>query len=287
MRRTTTLAAGVMAAAYALLAQDTPKPTTPYTSVDRPQLTALPTTPIPPRLSECESQVCGVWEFNGQVGEAKWASGAVAALSVERFDSDAIVIRRTDTGGSTPGLTAIYTGKLTGNRIDGDVTWSWSGFRNKTATGKWYATIGAPETANTIRTPRQNRTPSASVNNPGAALLMMILGIQPDGSQTPIDPTDKISQLRRAAEAARDACTHLDPHYYDGGACEARRDNAENRLHEALGQRGAEIDQLQEAHNKLAPECKAGNQESCKKLAQVDARLEKDRKFQIDSLFPF
>lgn len=104
---------------------------------------------IPPKMTECEGGQCvpggggpGIWTFNGRRGHGQWpGSGAIANLTVERFDPDDIVIKRTDVMGRTPGITAIYTGKLRGNRIDGDVTWSWPGHWNKSPVGKWYAII--------------------------------------------------------------------------------------------------------------------------------------------------
>lgn len=77
---------------------------------------------IPNMMSECEGTgACGVWTFNGTQGTAQWPYGAVANLTVKRFDSDSVVIQRTDPSGSSAGLTAVYTGKIHGSRIDGSV----------------------------------------------------------------------------------------------------------------------------------------------------------------------
>ena len=107
---------------------------------------------LPTKLLECEGGQCvpggggpGNWAFNGRQGHAEWPrSGAVANLVIERFDFDGIVIRRVDFAGRTPGITAVYTGKILDNRIDGNVTWSWPGHWNKSPSSTWYATILQP-----------------------------------------------------------------------------------------------------------------------------------------------
>jgi hypothetical protein len=129
---------------------------------------------IPNRMTECEGGQCvpggggpGTWVFNGRAGRAVWRlSGAVANLTVERFDSAGVVIRRVDTGGRTPGLTAVYTGKLNGNRIDGDVTWTWPGHFRTPPSGKWYATIdGAEDRSIPIPSSSRASTKAASQDN--------------------------------------------------------------------------------------------------------------------------
>ncbi len=97
---------------------------------------------LPVRLSECEGNMCGgVWTFQDGHGAAKWPNGAFALLTVDHLDFDRIVIKRIDSAGSTPGLTAVYTGKIVGNRIEGDVTWTWRASNS----GKWSATIIKPD----------------------------------------------------------------------------------------------------------------------------------------------
>src|SRR5271157_5317780 len=80
---------------------------------------------LPAKMSECEAGQCGIWEFSGKTGTARWPSGAYATLTLERLDSSGVTIRRVDQGGSTPGFVAVYRGVIKGDRIDGDVTWSW------------------------------------------------------------------------------------------------------------------------------------------------------------------
>jgi len=113
--------------------------------------------------TECEGSPCApgsgsaaTWVFHGLSGDALWGNGAVAKLAVVRFDADGIVIQRIDLPtSSTYGSTAIYTGTLHGDHIEGSVVWSWSGHWNGgQPSGKWSATV-------------QNVSPSAA---PAAAI---------------------------------------------------------------------------------------------------------------------
>jgi hypothetical protein len=96
-------------------------------------------TSLPRVIRECETYqgaICGTWTLQGNQFQAAWENGAKAMLTIERFDSGAVVIIRRDTNSD---FTARYTGQLSGNRIErGTVTWtsqgqSWSG----TWTANW------------------------------------------------------------------------------------------------------------------------------------------------------
>jgi len=95
----------------------------------------------PVSMTECEgTNNCATWTFLGGQGNGQWPSGEVANLSVEHSDADSVVIRRTDSTGSSAGLTAVYKGSRHGERIGGEFTSSWPGhWSNKS--GNWYATI--------------------------------------------------------------------------------------------------------------------------------------------------
>jgi Sel1 repeat len=100
---------------------------------------------FPAIITECDGDQCtrggggAVWVFEGKHGQAKWHYGAVADLTIERFDGRTVVIRRVDPAGTyssrfaPPGqlFTAVYTGTIDGDRIDGTVSWG----------GTWYARI--------------------------------------------------------------------------------------------------------------------------------------------------
>jgi hypothetical protein len=83
---------------------------------------------VPIRLAECEAFLCGgLWTLNGTAGKAQWPNDVVAELSVERFDKDQMLVHRKDIAGPFVGLTAVYTGVVRNQRVEGDVTYSWSG----------------------------------------------------------------------------------------------------------------------------------------------------------------
>ncbi len=106
---------------------------------------------LPASLLECEGDQCtrggggGLWVFEGTRGEAMWRYGAVAELTVERFDGYTIVLDRADPPGTYSSrwagpdgyFRARYSGTLRGNRIDGTVFFN----GDTTHPGTWYATV--------------------------------------------------------------------------------------------------------------------------------------------------
>ena len=96
---------------------------------------------VPAHLLECElDQYCdGLWSFNGTSGKAVWPRNpaVLADLTVESFSPDNIVIRRIDNAGS---VTALYKGRLNGNRISGTVE---AHAGDKSAIFNWTAIIPA------------------------------------------------------------------------------------------------------------------------------------------------
>jgi hypothetical protein len=97
---------------------------------------------IPAMISESENTHSAVWTFAGGHGQGNWDGGGVIAdLVVQKWDSTGVSILRRDTSRSwSPGLTAVYTGQIDGNKIvNGVVTWSWTGFPTGTAQGTWNA----------------------------------------------------------------------------------------------------------------------------------------------------
>lgn len=94
------------------------------------------------RLTECEGQICGGdWKISGLQGSAHWPNGSVGSLTVERFDHDQVIIHRQDSGGTSAGITAVYSGKLHDDRVDGKVTYTWPGHWNAPKTVAWGATL--------------------------------------------------------------------------------------------------------------------------------------------------
>jgi Sel1 repeat len=96
---------------------------------------------IPPYILECElDQYCdGLWNLNGSAGKAVWPRNpnVLADLTVESFNPDNIVIRRTDTSSS---ITVVYKGRVNGNRISGTAE---AHAGDKSATYNWTAIIPA------------------------------------------------------------------------------------------------------------------------------------------------
>ena len=98
---------------------------------------------IPATLMVCEEvDGCSGWQMNGKQGQGDWANGAIADLSVERFENSAVVIRRSDSKGSARGLSGLYVGATINGKIIGVATLSWLGHVPDGVTA-WEATIPA------------------------------------------------------------------------------------------------------------------------------------------------
>src|SRR3984885_13209787 len=98
---------------------------------------------IPDTLMVCEDvDGCSDWQMNGKQGQGDWANGAIADLSVERFENSAVVIRRSDSKGSARGLSGLYVGATINGKIIGVATLSWPGHVPDGVTA-WEATIPA------------------------------------------------------------------------------------------------------------------------------------------------
>lgn len=83
-----------------------------------------------------------VWVFNGVDGTATSPDNAAGSrLTIEKFDSDSIVVRRVDETGPTAGLTALYTGTVSGTHISGTVQRSWPGHPDYPAAGTFTAVL--------------------------------------------------------------------------------------------------------------------------------------------------
>lgn len=132
----------------------------------------------PLAISECENEECAAgkiggnvasWTFEGPRGAALWPRAHTAStLEVERFDRGGVVIRRTNIPGSAaPGLTAIYTGTLAGDQVNGEVTWTWSGFKQGTARGTWHGQIGSPQAQQALAGSQRTQLASLVPYNPG------------------------------------------------------------------------------------------------------------------------
>ena len=65
--------------------------------------------------------------MNGKQGQGSWDDGAVADLTVERFEDTAVVIGRADSKGLTSGLSGLYVGAMLDGKVIGVVMLSWPG----------------------------------------------------------------------------------------------------------------------------------------------------------------
>ncbi len=96
-------------------------------------------TGIPQRMEEEEGGFTAVWTLfpSGNQFEAKWSNGAVAILTVEKFDSEGVrIVRRDSSESVSKNFGAVYTGKISGNSVNGDVTFAQNG---KSWGGTWSA----------------------------------------------------------------------------------------------------------------------------------------------------
>lgn len=96
-------------------------------------------------LAMCESAAdgCSNWSFQGREGYGNWSNCVAANLSVVQFDGNTATVRRFDSTGAWQGLSALYTGTVTGDQIEGTMSWLWQGHGQFTiGTVPWHATMG-------------------------------------------------------------------------------------------------------------------------------------------------
>jgi hypothetical protein len=129
-----TLVVGMIAiAAYVAHAAQQPAPA---------PASASPSTTMPGLIGMCEdSDGCSDWGFNGNQGIGLWADGANATLTITHLDTKGISIHRVDTKGTGAGITADYSGTITNNWIEGEVTATWPGHQQGETHTKWHGLI--------------------------------------------------------------------------------------------------------------------------------------------------
>jgi hypothetical protein len=130
---------GVALAAFALTTAIFSQTSQPGQNATKAPTKSQATGPV--TMTECEGvNNCATWTFLGSQGTGQWPSGNIASLTVERYDSDSVVIRRADSTGASAGLSAVYTGTRHGDRVGGEYTSSWPGHWDNQS-GNWYATV--------------------------------------------------------------------------------------------------------------------------------------------------
>jgi hypothetical protein len=61
--------------------------------------------PAPRRMTECEGaepETCGNWVFTEREGVGQWSNGASAILTLQQFEPEHVIVRRTDTSALRP-----------------------------------------------------------------------------------------------------------------------------------------------------------------------------------------
>lgn len=103
-------------------------------------------------MDDCPGAAAGLWMLDGSTGTATWSNLAtIADLTVERFDRDQVVIKRRNATSSQPGLTAVYTGAMRGNEIDGEVVYTWPGFQGGVLRRRWHGFIANADESTRLR----------------------------------------------------------------------------------------------------------------------------------------
>jgi hypothetical protein len=283
MLHKTTLAAGVMAAVSVLLAQDQPT-SSPHWAFAQPQPGKKPA--LPPMMhlciAGCSTGKGGTLVLeNGHYAD-RLAPGSV--FTVETFTPELVVLHLTRD--DQYGGTAILKGQLSkdGNSIvNGTIQWTSHPCCGLT-TGPFRAAWG-----NAIGTvpgnPQERNAQAPGAENQSRAALSLLFGIIAGGGGGQDDSdvgsglTGRISSLQRDIDRAHEKCM-----WRKDNLC-YEQETLKNQLSDANAELTSEIEDLKEAHQKLDPECKSGNQDSCAKLARVDALLKKDQEFRVRGIF--
>jgi hypothetical protein len=170
--------------------------------------------PLPVRILESEQSVIGEWVFSGRTGKAVWANGVAAELTIEQYDAERVIIRRRDTTAITHDLTAVYTGKLQGAHVSGQVVYTWPGhFGDKPASAPWAGDIATAGAAPSSLPPAELKPDDSPPLNlrPGAwhldvSTLAKSHSPIPEGmfpGATPSERAAAIADIRRQEEAVQ------------------------------------------------------------------------------------
>ena len=288
----TTLAAGVLAAlsVSVLLAQDQP--------LTKSALGLRPTSgqdslPFPTDDASCASPGAAparaaTLVFGKRALPLTNSLRRTSVYTIETFTPEMVVIHldRQLTKEDPYGGTATLSGQLSkdGNSIvNGTIKWTSHPCCGLTS-GPFRAAWG--DAINTVPGNPAENVQTSSAQDQSRAMLSFLFSVIGGGGGGQ-DNGDADSGLTGRISTLKDEVDRAWQH------CMARRDNQcheqetlKSQLSDARSELVSEILQLQEAHKTLDPECKNGNQDSCGKLAQVDALLKKDQEFRVrDGLF--
>ena len=131
---------------------------------------------IPKFVRECHTvpenvEICGNWTWtaatdNGQEFEGRWLNGAVARMTIERFDLSGVAITRVDSDGPLAGVTARYQGKLFGEQMSGTATFAGGG---DAFASRWIASFNLPTHEN-LPPPSMDAAPVALLECEGESI---------------------------------------------------------------------------------------------------------------------
>ena len=101
--------------------------------------TALPARPV--TLKECDLlSRCSRWVFRGSRGVGLGSNGTNETLTLKWLDDGSFMIHCVDEDGPMAGIVEDYTGRVMGNRMEGDLQLIWPGHSTST-TSHWFAEL--------------------------------------------------------------------------------------------------------------------------------------------------
>jgi hypothetical protein len=136
---------------------------------------------LPARMTVCEVDWCAeggagpaLWTFSGSTGHGSWGENTEATLTVEKFDSTGVVIKRMDTAGKTKGLTVTLRGQLSDRYIVGDEYLSWPGHWENGKSFAWSAQAALPATGRRVSIKGNWQAPNNWRTQQGRPIVMRI-----------------------------------------------------------------------------------------------------------------
>jgi hypothetical protein len=198
-------------------------------------------------------------------------------LTIDKFTAESVIIRRADTG--TSPMTAVYTGQMEyGNNSLHGSGWSIA----------WGSALSQLPGSDEERAQRDGTPmPSQPQLNSWGIIAGLLVNSFGGGSGGGGDLPTRINRLQSQLADARNHCNFASGSTrlgLDQSSCGTQAD-LENQLSDLRAELITEIQELQEAHNKLAQQCSGGDKDACDRQQKVDAQLARDRQAQVGSLF--
>jgi hypothetical protein len=218
--------------------------------------------------------VCSTWTWaNGHYdGWREW--GAMAAMTVESFSPESVVINRADAGApgaSHPGagFRMVYRGTISGESIlDG------TSVDNNGGTGAFRAYWGsALQNLPLAKNPANQPRPQFQLTWQTLAQIGLLLG---GGENTQGNTRARVASLESQVLQAEHDCHALGPggSHASADKCDHYED-LKSALRRAQADYDDETEELVAAQKQLSAECKSGKKQSCQTLDQVNRELER------------